>query len=328
MPGERRPRSFEAMTRHTLTNLDGERSPAPVRLQHVTKRYGHILAVDDLSFEIRAGAVTGFLGPNGAGKTTTLRVLLGLAEPTAGRATIFGHRYPQLEDPLGTVGALLETSTFHPWRTARNHLRILARAAGIAGERVDEVLRGVGLADAAGRRVGGFSLGMRQRLGLAAALLGRPRVLILDEPANGLDPEGIRWLRDLVRGYAADGNSVLISSHLLSEVSQTVDDVVIIAGGRTRAQCSLRELEARTTGAVEVRSAQAAQLRGRLAALGIDATATGPDVLSVTGATADAVGEIAALGGIALSGMTTRTSDLEAVFLELTSPTTHTKEAA
>jgi ABC-2 type transport system ATP-binding protein len=216
----------------------------PVRLDHVTKRYGPITAVDDLSFEIRPGAVTGFLGPNGAGKTTTLRMLLGLAEPTAGTATIFGRRYVELEDPLGTVGAVLETASFHPWRSARHHLRMIAAAAGIGGERVHELLGLVGLARAADRRVGGFSLGMRQRLGLAGALLGRPRLLILDEPANGLDPEGIRWLRELLRDYVRDGNSVLISSHLLSEVAQTVDDLVIIADGRTRAQCALRELKA------------------------------------------------------------------------------------
>jgi ABC-2 type transport system ATP-binding protein len=219
-------------------------STPPVRLHHVTKRYGPIVAVDDLSFEIRPGAVTGFLGPNGAGKTTTLRMLLGLAEPTAGTATIFGRRYAELEGPLATVGAVLETGGFHPWRSARRHLQIIAAAAGIAGERVDEVLRLVGLSDAANRRVGGFSLGMRQRLGVAAALLGRPRLLILDEPANGLDPEGIRWLRGLLRDYVRDGNSVLISSHLLSEVAQSVDDVVIIANGGTRAQCALEELAA------------------------------------------------------------------------------------
>jgi ABC-2 type transport system ATP-binding protein len=210
----------------------------------VTKRYGPITAVDDLSFEIRPGAVTGFLGPNGAGKTTTLRMLLGLAEPTAGRATIFGRVYGELENPLATVGAVLETAGFHPWRSARHHLRMLTAAAGIPGERVDEVLRLVGLADAANRRVGGFSLGMRQRLNVAAALVGRPRLLILDEPANGLDPQGIRWLRQLLRDYVRDGSSVLISSHLLSEVAQTVDDVVIIANGRARAHCPLDELTA------------------------------------------------------------------------------------
>jgi ABC-2 type transport system ATP-binding protein len=232
MSESRPPRSVVAM------------SAAPVSLHHVSKRYGPIVAVDDLSFEIRPGAVTAFLGPNGAGKTTTLRMLLGLAEPTAGSATIFGRRYADLEHPLATVGTVLETAGFHPWRSARHHLRMLAAAAGIRAERVDEVLRLVGLTDAANRRVGGFSLGMRQRLGVAAALLGRPRLLILDEPANGLDPEGIRWLRDLLRDYVRDGNSVLISSHLLSEVAQTVDDVVIIAAGRARAHCALDELAA------------------------------------------------------------------------------------
>jgi ABC-2 type transport system ATP-binding protein len=214
----------------------------PVRLDHVTKRYGPTVAVHDLSFEIQPGAVTGFLGPNGAGKTTTLRMLLGLATPSSGIATIFGRQYAELDDPLGTVGAVLETATFHPWRTARQHLRIVAAAAGIDEARIGEVLRLVDLAGAADRRVGGFSLGMRQRLGLAGALLGRPRLLVLDEPANGLDPEGIRWLRTLLRDYVRGGNSVLISSHLLSEVAHTVDDVVIIAAGRVRAHCALQEL--------------------------------------------------------------------------------------
>src|SRR3954468_15299848 len=231
----RRLRSVDTMRSDPLT---------PVRLDYVSKRYGAIVAVDELSFEIRAGAVTGFLGPNGAGKTTSLCVLLGLAEPTAGTATVFGRRYAELEDPLVTVGAVLETTTFHLWRSARNHLRILASASGIAHARVDEVLDRVRLADAGDRRVGGFSLGMRQRLGLAGALLGRPRLLVLDEPANGLDPEGIRWLRTLLRDYVGGGNSVRTSSHLLSEVAHTVDDVVIIAAGRVRAHCALRELTA------------------------------------------------------------------------------------
>jgi ABC-2 type transport system ATP-binding protein len=301
----------------------------PVRFDRVSKRYGAIVAVDDLSFEIRAGAVTGFLGPNGAGKTTSLRVLLGLAEPTAGAATVFGRRYAELEDPLATVGAVLETTTFHPWRSARNHLRILASAGGIAHARVDDVLDQVGLADAGDRRVGGFSLGMRQRLGLAAALLGRPRLLVLDEPANGLDPQGIRWLRDFLRDYANDGNSVLISSHLLSEVAQTVDDVIILASGRARAHCSLRELEARASATVEIRSAQATELRARLTAAGIQAITPEPGRVTATGASAAAVGEIAAHAGIALSAMTTGQSDLEAVFLDLTAtPTTNQRQAA
>src|SRR3954469_1370383 len=310
--------------RRPLRSVDAMRSDplTPVRFDHASKRYGAIAAVDDLSFEIKAGAVTGFLGPNGAGKTTSLRVLLGLAEPTAGTATVFGRRYAELENPLGAVGAVLETTTFHPWRSARNHLRILASAGGIAHARVDEVLDRVGLANAGNRRVGGFSLGMRQRLGLAAALLGRPRLLVLDEPANGLDPQGIRWLRDFLRSYAADGNSVLISSHLLSEVAQTVDDVVILAGGRARAHCSLRELEARASATVEVRSAQAAELRARLAAADIDAITPEPGRVTVTGASASAVGEIAAHAGIALSAMAAGQSDLEAVFLDLTATTT------
>ena len=221
--------------------------PAPISVDRVTKRYGPITALDDLSFQARAGAVTGFLGPNGAGKSTTLRVLLGLARPTSGSATVLGHPYHELDDPAGTVGALLEASTFHPWRTARSHLRIVAAAAGIPAARIGEVLDEVGLAGAADRRVGGFSLGMRQRLGLAGALLGRPRILLLDEPANGLDPEGIRWLRGFLRAYADAGNTVLISSHLLAEVQQTVDDVVIIARGRLRFQGSLEALTGMTT---------------------------------------------------------------------------------
>ncbi len=315
MAGARRLRSVDAMRSDPLP---------PVRFDRVSKRYGAIVAVDDLSFEIRAGAVTGFLGPNGAGKTTSLRVLLGLAEPTVGTASVFGRRYVELDDPLGTVGAVLETTTFHPWRSARNHLRILASAAGIAHARVDDVLDRVGLADAGDRRVGGFSLGMRQRLGLAVALLGRPRLLVLDEPANGLDPQGIRWLRDFLRGYASEGNSVLISSHLLSEVAQTVDDVIILAGGRARVHCSLRELETRASAPVEVRSAQAPELRARLAAAGIEAVTSEPGRLTVTHASAAAVGEVAAHAGIALTAMTTGQSDLEAVFLELTTTTATT----
>jgi ABC-2 type transport system ATP-binding protein len=296
----------------------------PVRFHRISKRYGAIVAVDDLSFEIKAGAVTGFLGPNGAGKTTSLRVLLGLAAPTAGTATVFGRRYAELEDPLGAVGAVLETTTFHPWRSARNHLRILAAAAGIAHTRVDEMLDRVGLADAGDRRVGGFSLGMRQRLGLAAALLGRPRLLVLDEPANGLDPQGIHWLRDLLRDYANDGNSVLISSHLLSEVAQTADDVIILAGGRARTHCSLHELEARASATVEVCSAQAPELCARLTDAGIQATTPEPGRVTVTNASATTVGEIAAHAGIPLTAMTTGQSDLEAVFLDLTTTTTTT----
>jgi ABC-2 type transport system ATP-binding protein len=211
-------------------------------IRNLTKRYGSITAVDDLSFDVAPGSVTAFLGPNGAGKTTTLRILLGLAEATAGTATFGGRPYSVLTDPWLHVGAVLETTGFHPARRARDHLRVVAAAAGVPADRVDDALEHVGLSAAAEQRVKGFSLGMRQRLGLATALLGRPSVLILDEPANGLDPEGVRWLRRSLRGFADDGGTVLMSSHLLAEVAQTVDDVVIIANGRLVRQGKLAEL--------------------------------------------------------------------------------------
>jgi len=207
-----------------------------------TKRHGEVTAVERLAFEAGTGQVTGFLGPNGAGKTTTLRMLLGLVTPTAGRALIDGHRYADLEQPRRAVGAVLEATGFHPGRSGRDHLRVLAQAGGIPRARVAEVLDRVGLADAAARRVSGYSLGMRQRLGLAAALLGDPRVLILDEPGNGLDPAGMAELRDLLRGLAEEGRTVLMSSHVLSEVAQTVDRVVIVAGGTLRYSGPLTEL--------------------------------------------------------------------------------------
>jgi ABC-2 type transport system ATP-binding protein len=207
-----------------------------IRIQNLTKRYGPVLGVDDLSFEVRPGQVTGFLGPNGSGKTTTLRILLGLAAPTSGSATIGGLPYHQLPDPVRQVGAALDSSTFHPGRSAAQHLRIITTATGLPRRRVDEVLGLTGLSDVAGRAVGGFSLGMRQRLSLAGALLGDPGVLIFDEPLNGLDPDGIRWLRGLLRELAAQNRTVLVSSHLLSEVAQTVDEVVVLSGGRLVAQ--------------------------------------------------------------------------------------------
>ena len=222
-----------------------------ITVEGLTKRYKAVTAVDGLSFEVAPGLVTGFLGPNGAGKTTTLRMLLGLVAPTAGRALIEGRRYADLATPRHVVGEVLEATGFHPGRTGRDHLRILATAAEIPDRRIDEVLGRVGLADAAGRRVGGYSLGMRQRLGLASALLGDPRVLILDEPANGLDPAGMAELRDLLRGLAAEGRTVLMSSHVLSEVAQTVDRVVIVAGGTLRYSGTLSELTAAQGGSLE-----------------------------------------------------------------------------
>jgi ABC-2 type transport system ATP-binding protein len=215
---------------------------AIIEIRGLAKRFGAVQAVSDLSFDVMRGSVTGFLGSNGAGKTTTLRILLGLVTADAGTATINGHAYRDLPEPLHQVGAVLEASSFHPGRTARNHLRVQALAASADESRIDDVLDLVQLTDAADRRIGGFSLGMRQRLGLAGALLPDPEVLILDEPANGLDPEGVRWLRDLLRGYAAEGGTVLVSSHILAEVAQTVDHVVILAHGRLVRQAPLAEL--------------------------------------------------------------------------------------
>jgi ABC-2 type transport system ATP-binding protein len=213
-----------------------------IEVRGLTKRFGQVLAVDRLSFTVEAGEVTGFLGPNGAGKTTTLRMLLGLVRPGAGTATINGQAYADLAEPLHQVGAVLEASSFHPGRTARNHLRVQAMAAAVDPSRIDDVLGLTGLTEAADRRVGGFSLGMRQRLGLATALLPDPELLILDEPTNGLDPEGVRWLRDLLRGMAAEGATVLVSSHILAEVAHTVDSVVILDRGRLVTQSSLADL--------------------------------------------------------------------------------------
>jgi ABC-2 type transport system ATP-binding protein len=216
-----------------------------VSVSSLTKRFGEVTAVEDLSLSVEPGTVTGFLGPNGAGKTTTLRVLLGLAEPTSGQALVFGRPYRELEHPARRVGAVLESNDFHPSRSGRDHLRVLALAGEIPDQRVDEVLELVELAPAAGRRVKTYSLGMRQRLGLAAALLGDPELLVLDEPANGLDPAGVHWLRVLLRGFAERGGTVLVSSHLLAEVSQTVDQVLIIDRGRLVASTRLDELAGR-----------------------------------------------------------------------------------
>jgi ABC-2 type transport system ATP-binding protein len=292
---------------------------AVITIQGLTKRFGPVVAVDDLSFEVDQGTVVGFLGPNGAGKTTTLRTLLGLVSPTAGTARIDGKPYRELADPVRHVGALLGASSFHPGRSARNHLQVVATAAGLPRNRADAVLEQVGLAGAARRRVGGFSLGMRQRLGLATALLGDPQVLILDEPANGLDPEGVHWLRGLLRQLADQGRTVLVSSHLLAEVAQTVDQVVIIAGGRLVTQSTLAALTARTDQLVRVRTPQAETLRPLLAAQGIHADPDGADQLVAAGTTPEAVGQTAAAAGIVIYEMRAERSNLEDVFLQLTS---------
>ena len=290
-------------------------SPA-IAARGLTKRFGRVRAVDDLSFEVRPGRVTGFLGPNGAGKSTTMRMVLGLVRPTAGSATVLGLPYASIERPATAVGAVLEVQSFHPQRTARNHLRVLAAASGVPDARVDEVLALVDLMDAADRKAGGYSLGMRQRLGLAGALVGDPRVLILDEPANGLDPQGIRWLREFLRQFAANGNAVLVSSHLLSEMAQMADEVIVIDHGRLVRQGSLAEL---TSGHASVRVAAADRggLRAALVAAGLQPRVDG-EAFVVTGADAGGIGRIAAAEGIALTQLAAQESTLEDAFLELT----------
>jgi ABC-2 type transport system ATP-binding protein len=287
-----------------------------IEVAELRKRYGSATAVNGLSFRIADGRITGFLGPNGAGKTTTLRILLGLVRPTSGRATIDRRTYRELDDPIRCVGAVLEASNYHPKRSGRNHLRVLCTAAGLPSVRADEVLEFVGMANAGGRAVGGYSLGMRQRLSVAGALLGDPDLLVLDEPANGLDPEGIRWLRDFLRSFAAGGKTVFVSSHVLAEVEQIADDVVIIHRGELVAQERVAELRARTVGATRVRSPEAGRLRDALAVAGVEATVDG-ERLS-TGAPAPRVGEVAAANGIVLHELIAESPSLEEAFLELT----------
>ena len=285
---------------------------AVIEIQSLTKRFGGTTAVDDLSFRVEPGVVTGFLGPNGAGKTTTLRSLLGLVKPTSGKATFDGRSYADLPDPLHTVGTALEASSFHPGRTGRDHLRVAAAAAGIRDARVDEVLAWVGLADAGHRRAGGYSLGMRQRLGLAFALLGDPAALVLDEPINGLDPEGIRWIRGFLQSLAAEGRTVLVSSHLLSEVQQTVDRVVIISHGRLVYQGTLDALETGTRVLVDSPD------RDGLARAFADAdVVVGADGLHIAGIDAATIGARALAAGVPLKLLTPEREGLENVFLEL-----------
>jgi ABC-2 type transport system ATP-binding protein len=292
-----------------------------IQVHGVTKRFGDVVAVDNLSFDVAPGTVTGFLGPNGAGKTTTLRILLGLVTPTAGTATIAGRPYRELTEPVRHVGAVLDSTGFHPGRRARDHLRVVCVAAGLPVARVDAVVDQVGLGEVAGRRVKGFSLGMRQRLGLAAALLGDPEILILDEPANGLDPEGVHWLRRFLRSYADQGRTVLVSSHLLAEVAQTVDDVVIIASGRLVTQSSLAELAGRATPGVWIRTPQAPALRDALATHSVTSEQPTPDTVVALEATTEAIGLIAAGAGVVIYEMTAQHFDLEEFFLKLTTTT-------
>lgn len=293
---------------------------AAIEARRLTKAFGAVRAVDDLSFTVDAGRVTGFVGPNGAGKSTTLRMLLGLVRPDAGEAGFDGRRYEDLPHPSGHVGAVLEEASFHPGRSGRDHLRVLATAGGHPPGRVDDVLEQVGLTAAAGRRVKGYSMGMRQRLAIAAALLGDPEVLVLDEPANGLDPPGIRWMRDLLRAQAARGRAVLVSSHHLAEVAQSVDDLVVIARGTLRARGTLQEvLGSSQDGAVtRVRAADEAALAAALAAAGIAAAPDPAGGLVAHGADTAQVGEAALRGGVALTELVAVSRSLEEAFLALT----------
>ncbi|UTT62906.1 ATP-binding cassette domain-containing protein [Microcella humidisoli] len=292
------------------------RTPTPLTVESLTKVYGEVTALRDVSFTAQPGRVTGFLGPNGAGKTSTLRILLGLNRPTAGRALIDDQRYRDLDAPLRRVGGSLSSDVFHPGRSGRDHLLTLALASGIERARVDAVLTQVGLADAGRRRVGGYSLGMRQRLGLAAALLGDPDALVLDEPINGLDPDGIRWMRGLLRALADEGRTVLLSSHVLSEVQQTVDDVVVIRHGRIVFDGTLDALEAGTA-RVRVDAADRAALQDALTRAGATVE-PGPSGLTVLGLDAARTGEVARDAGIALTHLSDEGDGLESVFLALT----------
>jgi ABC-2 type transport system ATP-binding protein len=287
----------------------------------LTKLYKNVRAVDNLSFNVEPGRVTGFLGPNGAGKTTTLRMMLNLVKPTAGEATIGGQRYADLTEPLRHVGAVLEASSAHKGRTGVNHLRVICAAAGFPRQRADEALALVGLTPAAKRKFKGYSLGMRQRLGIAAAMLGDPRVLILDEPANGLDPEGIRWMRDLLKSLASQGRTVLVSSHLLSEMQILADDLVIIAAGKLVRQGTVAQVmdSMAHTAQVLVRTPQATELASALKSIETaTVTPNGDGVLLVTGVDAPTVGRAALKASVELHELTTERPDLERVFLELT----------
>jgi len=288
-----------------------------IKIDHVSKQYGDTLAVNDLNFEVSPGVVTGFLGPNGSGKSTTMRIIMGLDQATKGSATINGQRYRDLKAPLREVGALLDAKAVNPNRSARNHLRALAASNNISTKRVDEVLEFTGIASVASKKVGGYSLGMSQRLGIAAALLGDPPVLLFDEPVNGLDPEGIRWIRDFFRSLAKEGRTVFVSSHLMSEMAVSADQIVVIGRGHFITQGSVDDLTRTAQGSVLVRSASPDVLKTALSqATEIETLNDG--ALNVTGLSAEAIGTIALSAGIALSELTPQRASLEEVFMELT----------
>ncbi|MGX7671444.1 ABC transporter ATP-binding protein [Plantactinospora sp. DSM 117369] len=300
-----------------------------IEVRGLTKRYGSDTVVDDLSFTVEPGQVTGFLGPNGAGKSTTMKMILGLAAPTRGSVTIAGRRYSDLPVPLTEVGALLDASAVYGSRKAYDHLLALAVSNGLPRRRVDEVLARTGLEGVAGKRVGGFSLGMRQRLGIAATLLGDPRVLIFDEPVNGLDPEGIRWIRDFMRSLAGEGRAVLVSSHLMSEMAQTADHLVVIGRGRLIADTGMSEfMHANGEGTVLVRVPDPGSFARRLVAAGATVRDGLEASLVVSGMTSGEIGKLAAYHGVVLSELTPQRASLEDAFMELTRASTEYQGAA
>ncbi len=289
-----------------------------IQIHDLTKVYGATAAVDGLTVTVRPGAVTGFLGPNGAGKSTTMRTIVGLDRPTSGEVLVAGRRYADHPAPLTRVGALLDAKAAHPGRSARSHLRALALTHGIGRSRVDEVVEMVGLSEVADRRVGGFSLGMAQRLGIAAALLGDPEVVLLDEPVNGLDPDGIRWIRQLLRGLAAEGRTVFLSSHLMSEMALTADHLVILGRGRLLADVSMEEMTASATDQVRVRSPRAEELTGLLSAQGAVVTRVEPDLLAVTGRSAGQIAEAALEARVLVTELVPVHASLEDAYLAMT----------
>jgi ABC-2 type transport system ATP-binding protein len=289
-----------------------------IKIEHLTKRYGDTLAVDDLDFEVRPGVITGFLGPNGSGKSTTMRVILGLDHPTKGRATVKGQNYAELRAPLHEVGALLDAKAIHPGRTARNHLRALAASNKIPLARVDQVLGFVGIDSVANKKVGNFSLGMSQRLGIAGALLGDPAVLLFDEPVNGLDPEGIRWIREFFRSLANEGRTVFVSSHLMSEMAVTADQIIVIGRGKLITQGSIDSLTATAKGTVFVRASDHQKLITALKAQNGTVSEANDEALSVSDLTSDQIGQIAFDADVVLYELTPQRASLEDVFMDLT----------
>jgi len=289
-----------------------------INVDHLSKRYGRTLAVDDLSFEVKPGVVTGFLGPNGSGKSTTMRIMLGLDHATKGGATINGKSYHDLKSPLHEVGALLDAKAVHPGRTARNHLRALAATNKIKSSRVDEVLEFAGISSVANKKVGGFSMGMSQRLGIAGALLGDPEVLLFDEPVNGLDPEGIKWIREFFQSLAKEGRTVFVSSHLMSEMAVSADQIIVIGRGKFITQGSVDDLTATVQGTVFVRASDPQRLTAALRAEQGVVQEINDNGLSVSGLTSDQVGEIAFGAGVVLHELTPQRASLEEVFMDLT----------